>query len=193
MSSRLINCFEQENLFTPAQFGFRRNKSTQDALATCLSHLTLNHRNGLRTAAVFLDLSRAFETVDHSILLNKLHRYGVRGVPHKWFLSYLDGRSQCVSVNGAVCESLPVSVGVPQGSILGPSLFLVHINDLPEAVTYGEVILFADDTTILVSAKEEDELFYKVERVLSEISHWLSSNNLRINIDKSSLLIFLTK
>ena len=108
-------------------------------------------KNKLHTIGVFLDLSKAFDSMDHSILLHKLNTYGIRGLPYSWFKSYLQDRTQVISYNDVISDSLNISFGIPQGSILGPLIFLLFINDLPNCSRKLKFTLFADDTNILFS------------------------------------------
>ena len=113
-----------------------------------VENITKSFEDKEYTLGVFLDLSKAFDTIDHSILLAKLNHFGVRGVANKWFRSYLNGRLMQTKVNGKISNSKPIEVGVPQGSILGPLLFLIYINDFPKCLTSGKAIMFADDTNL---------------------------------------------
>ena len=131
------------------QYGFRARHSTNH----CLLDLTENIRKTIDkneyAVRVFVDLQKAFNTVDHNILLSKLSHYGIRGVSLNWFRSYLSNRSQFVTINGKNSETEPMSYGVPQGSVLGPLLFLIYINDLNQSIKYSTTRHFADDTNLL--------------------------------------------
>ena len=149
--SRLLNYLDRFNLLYPRQYGFRPQHSTMDALQDLSIQLYDNADKNTYTIGVFLDLSKAFDTVNHKILLHKLHHYGIRGNAHKWFTSYLTNRKQCVEINSTKSDWLPISCGVPQGSVLGPLLFLIYINDLHSAsaqLTHVTPIMFADDTNV---------------------------------------------
>ena len=136
--------------------------------------------------SVFLDLKKAFDTLDHSILLDKLEAHGVRGIANKWFESYLLIRMQFVEVNGQASDSANMTTGVPQGSVLGPLSFLVYINDIAKANQISQVFLFADDTNI-TSVCSSSASF---QNDLSSIFDWFLSNKLSIKVDKSSLVNF---
>ena len=146
---------EEHKLLTMVQSGFRRLHSTVTALLNVTTRWLHNIDNGLVTGVVFIDLRKAFDTVDIDILLAKLTSFGVAGIEHQWFRSYLTGRSQSVSVDGHLSDPLPVTIGVPQGSILGPLLFLLFLNDLPTVTEMCDSSLFADDTEIDSAAKPE--------------------------------------
>ena len=139
--------------------------------------------------AVFLDLTKAFDTVDHCILLSKLSAIGVSPSSIKWFESYLSNRKQRTSCGNELSNALPVTVGVPQGSILGPLLFVVYINNLPDAVINSEVTLYADDTVLYYFSKDPQLLEDKLNEDLLRVAHWLRENKLTLNLDKTKSMI----
>ena len=140
--------------------------------------------------SLFLDLSKAFDTVNHSILLNKLYRYGVRGIALDFISSYLQNRSQCVEIDGVTSSSLAVTCGVPQGSTLGPVLFLLYINDLHLCTELLQILLFADDTTLICSSNDLVSLVNTVNSELSHLQTWFNLNKLSLNPSKSCYIIF---
>ena len=188
--ARLSNYFEQNDLFVDNQYGFRKNKSTSDAVNDFLNNAYESINDKKFLGAVFLDLSKAFDTVPHDILLRKLEHYGVRGVALRLFESYLSNRKQFVAADGVQSSTLNVTIGVPQGSVLGPLLFLVYINDLPRSTTKLKSILFADDTTLYTSHENALNLANTLSEELLKVSKWLIDNCLTLNISKTYYVVF---
>ena len=145
---------------------------------------------GYYSCGIFLDLSKAFDTVNHPILLDKLEYYGIRGLAKQWFESYLMNRMQFVSLGSCKSDMLNISCGVPQGSVLGPILFLLYINDFSNCSTILDFHLFADDTNIFHRDKSLSNLESTINNQLSYVNDWLSSNKLTLNADKSSFIVF---
>ena len=169
------------------QFGFRTGHSSYMAMTTFLNIITDELDKGNKSISIFLDLSKAFDTLDHSILLHKINKYGIRGDSWKLIASYLEGRTQTVYYNGCYSDFLPITCGVPQGSVLGPLLFLLYINDIHRCSTLLKFILFADDTTILFSAKTVHEMCLTVNRELIHVADWFMDNKLSVNIKKLTI------
>ena len=149
MHVRLYDYLTKEDLLIPQQFGFRKNFSTSMGVFNLLSVIVDAIDKGMYCLGIFLDLSKAFDTIDHDILVKKLENYGVRGVTLNWFHNYLSNRRQFVVVGG--CKSLTTAIhcGVPQGSVLGPLLFILYINDIVNSSKLFSYSLFADDTNAL--------------------------------------------
>jgi hypothetical protein len=156
IANQLIAFLEKHNVLTKSQYGFRKNESTNVAIATIIENMIESLDDKTKCNCVLLDLSKAFDCIQHDILMDKLYKYGVRGIPHKLIESYLKNRTQHVKVTHTegnqtreyLSGSLPVRYGVPQGSVLGPLLFILYINDIPH-LTKGRSIMYADDKSIL--------------------------------------------
>ena len=172
------------------QFGFQENHSIDHALVSLTEAVRNTLDNKRFGCGIFIDLQKAFDTVNHAILLSKLEHYGVRGCALEWFRSYLSDRNQYVSVNGSNSKLLSITCGVPQGSVLGPLLFLIYINDLPNASQKLKFYLFADDTNIYFESSDLSNLIKIVNRELRSVKKWLDANKLSLNIDKTNYIIF---
>lgn len=186
---RLMDYLNQHTLLTDSQYGFRPKRSTELAL----HHLSQCIYTALDTKVyqltVFCDLTKAFDTIPHFILLQKLLVYGIRGPAFKWFQSYLSQRKQYVVYGNKTSSQRPISCGVPQGSILGPVLFLIYINDITRSSDKLNFLLFADDTTIFIQGQDIFELRDTVNRELLHVSNWLKSNKLTLNISKTHFMV----
>ena len=135
-------------------------------------------------------MQKTFDTVDHKILLHKLEYYEIRGICKDWFKFYLSDRKQFVSINGYNSDLMPVDCGVPQGSVLGPLLFLIYINDLHKAIQYCKVHHFADDTNLFHTSKSVKNLNKLVNRNMKHLNNWLSVNKISLNVEKTEVVIF---
>ena len=140
--------------------------------------------------AVYLDLSKAFDTIDHSILLKKMEHYGIRGITLEWFKSYLNQRVQYVTYKSTNSKSLNIPCGVPQGSVLGPLLFILYSNDIPNSLKYSKSILLADDTTVCISVEDVTDLFRCLNHDLSNLNDWFKANKLSLNVNKTNYILF---
>ena len=139
---------------------------------------------------IFIDLKKAFDTVNHSILLKKLEKFGMRGVPLVRITNYLKDRKQFVIIAGQVSSQKTINIGVPQGSILGPVLFLVYINDLPRISDLFSALLYADDTTFVTRGVDYNALMSEINNELPKLEQWLRANRLSLNIDKTFSILF---
>ena len=183
----------EHNLITSEQFGFRPNLSTNIALTRVTEEILLNIDNKLVTGAVFIDLRKAFDTVDHTLLIAKLKNIRFSAPVINWFTSYLSSRTAVTSINNITSTPKPVTVGVPQGSILGPLLFLIFINDLPQCLKHCKSILYADDTLLYYAGRTENDLQVKINEDLNSLSQWLNNNLLTLNYEKTKFMVFANK
>ena len=181
---RLYTFLSNNNIIYNLQFGFRKQYSTSHALI----NITENIRKALDDRkigyGVFVDFQKAFDTVDHQILLAKLNHYGIHGVSNDWFKSYLSNCNQHVSINGFDSGLTSINCGVPQGSVLGPLLFLLYINDLNQAIKFCKVHHFADDTNLLYLSNSIKKLNKLVNTDLKHLVNWLNANKISLNIKK---------
>ena len=192
MHRRLSNYFDKFDLMVSNQFGFREGLSTTDAILKFVNEVNCCLESREFMVAVMIDLSKAFDTINHDILLGKLEMYGIRGMVLDWFRSYLCNRYQYVIVNGAKSSMREISMGVPQGSVLGPFLFLIYINDMHASCNLN-LIHFADDTTAYNSGTHLPSLCNRINFQLAKLDDWLCCNRLSLNVSKSSYLIFSNK
>ena len=181
---------ELSDIFYTSQYGFRPKHSTVNAVTELYINLMNAFEEKKFTLATFLDLSKAFDTIDHRILLSKLSHYGVRGVALEWFRNYLDNRLQYVSYKNCCSETRNVKYGIPQGSVLGPLLFIIYSNDLPHNLTKAKAILFADDTTIFYSSKSMSDIYETMNNELKILSDWFRANKLSVNASKTNYMMF---
>ena len=190
---QLKSFLEKYKIYVDFQFGFRADHSTVMALTEMIDNIRCLLDSKHYVIGLFVDFSKAFDTVDHNILLYKLSHYGIRGHAHKFFKSYLTDRKQFTTVNNKNSSMKNICCGVPQGSVLGPVLFLLYINDLSLAIRHGTTRLFADDTSIFTYDKKIDELILKSVEVYKSLFKWCISNRLTINFSKTGFMLFHAK
>ena len=186
----LVNFLRKNKLLLCYQFGFRIGYSVNHALTSLTELIRKTLDEDKFACGVFIDLQKAFDTVDHNILLSKLYHYGVKGTPHQWFKSYLTGRQQYTTINHQKSSLSNIKYGVPQGSVLGPLLFLLYINDLNKAVVHSKVHHFADDTNFLYASHSLKNLNKTVNFDLSNLVQWLRANKISLHVNKTEIVVF---
>jgi retron-type reverse transcriptase len=188
--NRITDYFDKNKLMTSNQYGFRKNHSTSMALTDLYDRLSIAIDKNDYTAGVFIDLSKAFDTLDHSVLLKKLSHYGIRGLSNDWIANYLSNRQQCVLFNNQLSLYRSISCGIPQGSILSPLLFIIYINDIENASSLLSAIIFADDTNLFASNSNLKMLCLTLNLELAKMSEWFRANKLSLNVLKTNLIVF---
>ena len=176
-----------------SQYGFRKNHNTTHATLDFLKTIESALEENEYGVGIFCDLSKAFDTLDHDILIEKLKHYGIRGPILNWICSYLKDRKQYVDLDGTNSGLRTMSVGVPQGSILGPLLFLIYVNDLPAALDLLRPIMFADDTNLVIKGKNLGNLKTLIQSELNELADFFKANRLKLNVGKTKLICFRKK
>jgi hypothetical protein len=188
---QLMRFLNKHKILFEYQFGFREKYSTTLAITEIIENLLDELEKGNLVAGIYLDLSKAFDTVDHDILLKKLWHYGIRGIPLQWFNSYLKDRKQYTFINGKKSSLTTVPYGVPQGSVLGPLLFLLYTNDMVNAIDNNTKLrLFADDSNLFIAENNATILKTKIVTSLTSVFKWLSANKLTANVTKTNYTIF---
>ena len=190
MYNRMYKFFSDNDLIYPLQFGFSQKYSTVHALISLTENIRKNLDEGNIGCGIFVDLQKAFDTVEHDILSSKLEHYGIRGLANEWFKSYLSNRKQYVSINGYDSNLADVKFGVPQGSVLVPLLFLIYINDLNKALKFCKVHHFVDDTNLIYFSKSVYSLNKYINLDLKNLTYWLNANRISLNVEKTELVIF---
>ena len=172
------------------QFGFRENLSTEDALEHFMENIYNNVDKAKPTAAIFIDLAKAFDTLHHEHLLKKLEYMGMRGKSQELLKNYLENRWQSVRINKEESNVNIMQYGIPQGTVIGPLLFILYINDLYNISKKYKIFSFADDTSIVFEDKKWDQLLKNIKQQMPEIQEWFCNNLLTINVDKTYFLLF---
>ena len=193
---RTYNFLCTTNQLYQSQYGFRKGHSCENAICELVGTIAKNREEKKHTVGIFIDLSKAFDTLNHTMLLQKMSRYGIRGTTLNWFRSYLKERTMRVKCSSNTTGGIEYSAyhqldyGTPQGSCLGPLLFLLYINDLQYSIMYSSAILFADDTTLLQGHKNLKYLKWSMEEDLKHIIDWFRANLLTLNLDKTECILF---
>ncbi len=190
---RVYSFLNAKSLFYSSQYGFCRSRSTTDAISELYLNILRGFEDKSETLSIFMDLSKAFNTINHNILYDKLSYYGIRGKALDWFRSYLNNRKQFVNYNGTESITTNPDCGVPHGSLLGPLLFIIYINYLPNSLKFSKSILFADDTTIYLTSSNRRELYKKLNSDIIGITDWFNANKLSVNFKKTNSLLFQPK
>ena len=190
MHNRVVEFMESNQSFHELQYGFRSGRSCEHALLTAQNHILHSLNRQQISLLLLIDFSKAFDMVEHPILLKKLENYGIRGQTLKWFESYLCNREQFVTVNGADSTKREIKYGVPQGSILGPLLFVIYINDLPNICQLAKFILYADDANIILRGHSMHEIEQQLSELIPALTKWVGINGLKLNLKKTNYMIF---
>ena len=190
VKSRLLSFLSKISFFNKKQYGFIKNSNTEIAFVDLVIKLQKTLDSGKKASGIFLDITKAFDSVDCCILLKKLEKIGVRGIALKWFSEYLNNRKMFVDINNVHSQEMFVDFGVPQGSVLGPYLFLIYINDICECELNGDLLLYADDTNIFYTADSNQQLSILMQDDLKVLEKWFRANRLTVNADKTNFILF---
>lgn len=193
MYKRITKYTDKFKILSTAQYGFRKSHSTTLSLIETFDKIYEYLDKGEKVMGIFLDFQKAFDCINHDILLHKLYHYGFRGNIYSWFKDYLNNRYQYTNYNSTNSETLRCNIGVPQGSILGPFLFLIYINDFPNAAKPAESKLFADDSNLFTHNKDKNQLTVETNIILTHVHDWTIANRLCINYEKSNYMLFQSK
>lgn len=186
---QLEEYFELNNIISEQQSGFRNKHSCESLINLVIINWKVAMHSNKSIVAVFLDLRRAFETIDRNILLLKLNKYGIVDIELKWFESYLSNRMQRTKVNEVISTEITTRLGVPQGTVLGVFLFLIYINDIGRVVKNGKLLMFADDALLYVESDDVQVAVNKINEDLQHLSNWFKMNKMKLNINKTKCMV----
>ena len=190
VANKIFEFLKINSILTNCQYGFRPGLSTEASIVDLSQYVYDKMDSGERVCGVFFDLSKAFDTVDRDFVAQKLNNLGILDPLNSWIVSYLSNRKVVVKIGTTTSDKKDVSIGTPQGSVLGPLIFLLYVNDLPCHISQGKIFMYADDSTIIISDPDPSILRNKVSTVLEEFNQWCYNNRLIINRDKTVLVEF---
>ena len=187
---RLANFLKNHNVLFEGQYGFRKCRNTTDAILDLTGNIIDGLNKKMYTIGLFLDMSKAFDSIKHETLLKKLELYGIRGLALDWLKSYLTNRSIKVMFKEVLSDKYKVNFGTPQGSVLGPLLYIILSNDMPKCLKFSRAVMFADDTTIYATGNNVRFLYTKINEDLKKVTQWFKNNSLSLNIEKTCYILF---
>ena len=189
----MYSFLEKNDILSNTQYGFRKKLSTESALINYINKIHNGLKDSQYITSIFMDLSKAFDVIDHSILKQKLEHYGFRGFFLDFIISYVQNRYYFVSINGHKSPSKIVNIGVPQGSILGPLLFLIYVNDMKNSSNILHFLQYADDSTTTYSSNDLNNSLATIKTECNKVLDWLLANRLIINLKKTFLMVFTNR
>ena len=190
---RVTKFLSKYKILYEGQYGFREKRSTSDAILDLTGNVVENINRGFFTLCLFLDMSKAFDSLYHGTVMKKLEFYGIRGIPLSWFRSYLLDRIMKVKFKNCISNSFIIEYGTPQGSVLGPLIYIILANDLVKSLKICNAITYADDTTIYASGNNLKLIYKKVNKDIDNLNNWFKSNSLTLNVAKTKYMIFRPK